>query len=121
MDAPAILVVEDDRDLRDLMELALTDVGYRVVTAGDGREALARVAREMPSLILLDMKMPVMSGWEFATTFRGQYDRAVPIVVVTAAHDAVRRAAGIGADAHLDKPFDLEELFAVVARFVPPA
>ena len=75
MSTPAkrVLVVEDDEALRDIVELALTDAGYRVVTAANGRAALDEVAREMPGLILLDMKMPVMNGWEFVSAFRARY------------------------------------------------
>jgi CheY-like chemotaxis protein len=83
-----VLVVEDEHDLRQLVELILGDAGYAVRSAGNGREALDEVAHELPGLILLDMKMPVMNGWEFVAAFRGHYDRRVPIVVVTAAQAA---------------------------------
>ena len=116
---PAILVVEDDLDLLGLVEMLLQDTGYRVRTASDGLQALARVAEEMPSLILLDMRMPVMNGWEFAHEFRARYRRACPIVVVTAAENAQLRAAEIEADAWLAKPFDLDDVLRTVARFVP--
>jgi CheY-like chemotaxis protein len=115
-----VLVVEDDRDLRSLVELALTSAGYRVETATDGRAALAQVDREMPGLILLDMKMPGMNGWEFADAFRARFDASAPIVVLTAAREAAERAADVRADGHLGKPFDLDDLFAIVGRFVPP-
>ncbi len=124
MNTPAkpVLVVEDDEALRDIVELALTDAGYRVVTAANGRVALDQVAREMPGLILLDMKMPVMNGWEFVSAFRARYAQPVPpIVVVTAAEDAAARAAEVQADAHLDKPFALDDLFALVERYLAPA
>ncbi len=112
-----ILVVDDDLDLLSVMEIVLSDAGYAVRTATDGRSALACVAREMPALVLLDMRMPGMNGWEFAREFRARHGRAAPIVVVTAAEDARRRAEEIGADAWLAKPFDLDDMLAVVARF----
>jgi CheY-like chemotaxis protein len=111
-----VLVVEDDRDLVCLMEMVLTDAGYRVATACDGAEALKRVAEEMPGVILLDMRMPGMSGWEFAREFRARYGRQAPLVVVTAAENARRRAEEIGAEAWLEKPFDLEDVLAAVAK-----
>ncbi len=117
---PAILVVEDDLDLLGLVEMLLQDTGYRVRTASDGLQALARVAEEMPSLILLDMRMPVMNGWEFAREFRARHGRGCPIVVVTAAENARRRAEEIGADAWLAKPFDLDDVLALVTRFLGP-
>jgi CheY-like chemotaxis protein len=113
-----ILVVEDDLDLLGLVEMVLQDAGYRVRTAGDGLRALERVAEEMPRLILLDMRMPVMNGWEFAREFRSRYGRACPIVVVTAAENAQLRAAEIEAEGWLSKPFDLDDVLGMVSRFV---
>jgi DNA-binding response OmpR family regulator len=112
----SVLVVEDDLDLVTLLELVLQDAGHPVRTASDGRAALSRVAEEMPGLILLDMRMPVMNGWEFAREFRDRYGRACPIVVVTAAENARARAEEIGADDWLSKPFDLEDVLGTVAR-----
>ncbi len=121
MSSPSILVVEDDADLVAIVEMVLADAGYRVRTAADGRAALARCAEEMPALVLLDMRMPGMNGWEFAREFRARYGRACPIVVVTAAENARRRAEEVGADAWLAKPFDLEDVLALVARFLGPS
>jgi CheY-like chemotaxis protein len=112
------LVVEDDADLLGLMEMILAEGGYGVRTASDGRQALERVAEEMPGVILLDMRMPVMNGWEFAREFRARYGHAAPIVVVTAAENAKGRAAEIGAEAWLAKPFDLDDVILLVARLI---
>lgn len=111
-----ILVVEDDPDLLALVELILRDAGYRVETASDGRTALARIAVEMPALILLDMRMPGMNGWEFALEFRARHGRATPIVVVTAAENARARAEEIGAEGWLAKPFDLDDVLRIAER-----
>jgi len=112
----SVLVVDDDPDLLGLVQLLLEGVGYRVITAGEGQEALSRVAEKMPDLILLDMKMPGMNGWDFARAFRQRYDRAAPIVVLTAAEDARKRAEEIGAEGYLGKPFDIDELIRIVER-----
>lgn len=111
-----VLVVDDDPDLRAAIEMLLEDEGWRVVTAPDGRAALERVAEQMPGLILLDMRMPVMNGWDFARAFRERYGRAAPIVVVTAAEDAASRAEEIDAEGVLSKPFRIEEVIALVGR-----
>jgi CheY-like chemotaxis protein len=116
-----ILVVEDDSDLVSLMELVLTDAGYRVRTAPEGGAALARVAEEMPGLILLDMRMPGMNGWEFAREFRARHGRAAPIVVVTAAENARARAAEVEADGWLSKPFEIDDVLRIVARHAAAA
>ncbi len=117
---PTVLVVEDDPDLVAIVEMILVETGRRVVTAREGQAALDRVGEEMPGLILLDMRMPGMNGWEFAREFKARHGRACPIVVVTAAENARRRAEEIGADGWLAKPFDLDEVLAMVARFLGP-
>jgi CheY-like chemotaxis protein len=111
-----VLVVEDDQDLLVLLEMVLADAGHPVRTATDGRAALDRVAEEMPGVILLDMRMPGMNGWEFAREFRTRFGRSCPIVVVTAAENAQLRAQEIGAEGWLAKPFDLEDVLTMVAR-----
>lgn len=115
---PSVLVVEDDLDLLGLVEMLLQDAGHRVRTASDGLVALQRVSEEMPGLILLDMRMPIMSGWEFAREFRARHGRACPIVVVTAAENAQLRAAEVQAEGWLAKPFDLDDVLDMVARFI---
>ncbi len=111
-----VLVVDDDAELALMVELLLADLGYRAVKAREGREALLKVAEQMPDLILLDMRMPGMDGWEFAREFRSRYDRQAPIVVLTAGEDARRSAQEIGAEGYLGKPFEVDELVAVLAR-----
>ena len=117
----AVLVVEDDLDLASLIQMILADDGYEVALASDGRQALAQVAERMPGVILLDMRMPVMNGWEFAREYQARYgSAAAPIVVVTAAENARARAEEIGADGWLEKPFEIEDVLRMVARFVGP-
>ena len=112
-----ILVVDDDPGIRGLIDLALSDEGYRVVTATDGAAALEVLAQQLPAIILLDMRMPIMDGWEFARTYRARPGPHAPIVVVTAAREATERAAQIAAEGVLPKPFRLAELLAVVATY----
>jgi CheY-like chemotaxis protein len=112
----SILVVEDDPDLLALMEMILGQEGYRVRTAREGGEALARVNEEMPSLVFLDMRMPGMNGWDFARAFRARHGGGCPIVVVTAAEDARRRAEEISAQGWLAKPFEIADVLAAAAR-----
>ncbi len=115
---PMILIVEDDPDILDVEADALERKGYRVVKANNGEEALQRMEEELPQLILLDMRMPVMDGWTFTQIVRDHFGRGIPIVVVTAADDSSLRASEIGADADLGKPFELEQLYEVVADTV---
>ncbi len=112
-----VLIVEDDIDLLAMMGMVLSSEGYSVVTATNGKEALNQIDDQMPGLILLDMKMPIMDGWQFAERFYDEYDRAAPIVVVTAARDAKIWAREVGADGFLAKPFDIDDLIRTVAKF----
>ncbi len=119
--AKPVLVVEDDPDLNALMREILSDAGYRVLTAGDGAEALERAEADMPGLVFLDMRMPRMNGWEFAREFRARHGRGTPIVVVTAAENARLRAQEIEAEGWLEKPFDLDDVLREAQRYLGPA
>jgi two-component system chemotaxis response regulator CheY len=112
-----VLVVDDDDSIREMIELALSSEGYEVVTAPDGAAALALLPRMHPELVLLDMKMPLMDGWEFARRYRQLPDPKPPIVVLTAAQDAARRAIEVGATAYLAKPFAIDQLLDLVHRY----
>jgi two-component system chemotaxis response regulator CheY len=109
-----VLVVEDDEGIRDMMEMVLDSEGYEVVSATNGIMALALLEEERPDLILLDMRMPGMDGWEFARRYAELPDPRPPIVVVTAAQDAARRATEIAAQGYLAKPFGIDELLEVI-------
>jgi two-component system, chemotaxis family, chemotaxis protein CheY len=111
-DAP-ILVVEDDPFILETVTDVLQFEGYRVETAMNGLEGLAVIERVRPSLVLLDMRMPIMNGWDFA---RALMERGIrlPILVMTAAQDANRWASEIGADGYIAKPFHLTDLLDAV-------
>jgi DNA-binding response OmpR family regulator len=115
-----ILVVDDDPTILAAVSDALDMEGFAVVTASNGAEALDVVDGEQLSLVLLDMRMPVLDGWGFMRALR-ERGLSVSVVVMTAAADARRWAREIGAHGVLAKPFELEELVAAVRRFrVPP-
>ena len=114
--AARILVVEDDEKIRELVDVILSGAGYEVVTAPDGAAALRVVGNARPDLVLLDMRMPIMDGWEFARQYRARPEPPAPIVVLTAARDAAARAAEIHADGFLGKPFDVESLLSLVSQ-----
>jgi two-component system, chemotaxis family, chemotaxis protein CheY len=114
-----VLIVDDDDAIRLSVSWALADAGYVVETAANGQAALDRIANVCARLVLLDMRMPVMDGWEFARRYRSMCDAGAPIVVMTAAQDAGDRARQIEADGHLAKPFSLDELLAIVRHHLP--
>jgi two-component system, chemotaxis family, chemotaxis protein CheY len=112
---PPILIVDDDQTILNTVREILHLEGYPVTTASNGAEALKVIEREHPSLVLLDMRMPVLDGWGFAKKVR-ERGLDVPILVMTAAQDARVWADEIGAEGYLAKPFDLMELLDSVAR-----
>jgi len=114
-----VLVVDDDEGIREAIDMTLSDEGYEVVTASDGADALTAADHRPPSLILLDMRMPVMDGWAVARALRVK-GIDVPIVVMTAAESAKRWADEVGAEGYLAKPFGLDDLLAAVERFRGP-
>ncbi len=109
-----VLVVDDDRDLREAVSALLETMGFRVVAAANGREALARIARErVPCLVVLDLEMPIMDGWQFREAMLANRRLARVPVVVTSAH-LTQQPRDLAARLH--KPFDADELGAVIER-----
>ena len=94
---------------------------YDVRWAPNGEVGLVDFEASPADLILLDMRMPVMDGWEFGYEFRRRYNHTTPIVVLTAAESAARRAREALADCFLGKPFDLRDLRRIAQRFAPVA
>ncbi|MFQ5554186.1 MAG: response regulator transcription factor [Acidimicrobiia bacterium] len=109
----SVLVVEDDRGVRDAVERALIFEGYEVAVARDGAEGLAAVLNDMPDAIVMDVAMPHVDGLEACRRIRARGLRT-PILMLTARHEVTDRVAGLdaGADDYLIKPFALEELLA---------
>jgi DNA-binding response OmpR family regulator len=110
-----VLVVEDEKDLRDFADFVLRRAGYQVLLAGDGKSALDVLAQASPDVILFDLKMPVMSGCEFAAEYRRRFGSRTRMIVMTAADDARQRADEIGVQELLVKPFGMRELVSAVA------
>ena len=112
--AARVLVIEDDPDLRPLMEQILTEPGYRVSTAATGHAGLGHFEAHQPDLVLLDLVLPDMNGLEVCRLIRAQ--SAVPIIILTAVTDRSVLVAGLqaGADDYVTKPFSPDELVARV-------
>ncbi|MCP5095851.1 MAG: response regulator transcription factor [Chloroflexi bacterium] len=110
--AKTILVVDDKASVRTLVREYMTEQGYRVVTAENGRNALFVAREESPDLILLDIMMPEMDGYEFIRVYRKERD--VPIILLTAKIEETDKVLGLelGADDYVTKPFGMRELLA---------
>jgi CheY-like chemotaxis protein len=115
--AITVLLIDDDADLREAMASVLEENGCQVVVAGNGQQALERLrlGKLRPTLILLDLMMPVMDGWKFRDVQRGDPQLAdIPIVVVSAYSNVRAEAQHIGAAAWLKKPVELATLLRTI-------
>jgi DNA-binding response OmpR family regulator len=117
-----ILIVDDDPNVRELLRVNLAAHGYDVLTATDGNEAVQAVEQKVPELIVLDVMMPEMDGWEVCKLIRDKYQGAIKIIMLTAKDTARDKIIGkniLKADEYLTKPFDIDDLLATVLRLLP--
>jgi CheY-like chemotaxis protein len=119
---PTVLIVEDDSVIRETLGEILASEGYRVLYASDGADALERLRRGIhPGLILLDLMMPVMNGWEFRLEqMRDPRLAAIPVIVVTGALQHPEPLNVLRVEALLPKPVDVPRLLEAVARYSAP-
>lgn len=114
-----VLVVEDDPELLEALSGALESEGYGVGRARHGLDALGQLrAGKRPCLILLDLMMPIMNGWQFRHEQRQDSELSkIPVVVVSAKTDSAQHAAWLEADAYIEKPISLQTLLETVHRY----
>jgi len=112
-DSP-ILIIEDDEHTASLVALYLEKEGFRVLKAGDGEAGLALAEKHRPIMVILDLMLPKMDGWEVCRRLRKKSD--VPVIMLTARGEEIDRVSGLtlGADDYLVKPFSPRELMARV-------
>jgi DNA-binding response OmpR family regulator len=118
-DKKKILVVDDEDDILHFLELVLREKGYDVVTAGGGHEALTQAQIERPDLVLLDIMMPQMDGWEVLKLLRVDEETAhIPVAMLSARTEAKDRVQGLqeGAVDYICKPFSLKELLSKIEQ-----
>jgi CheY-like chemotaxis protein len=117
-----VFVVEDDRDIRESVVEVLEDEGYLVSAASDGREGLLllRRATPKPDLILLDLMMPIMNGFQFREEQRKDPElAAIPVVVITADVNARAKAESLGAAGFVQKPVKIQPLLDIIEQHLP--
>jgi two-component system cell cycle response regulator DivK len=118
---PRILIVDDSEDMRFLLEQILEEEAYQLYFAEDGQGAIEQAYLHKPNLILMDMSLPGMSGWEVVSRLReGSEFEGVVIIALTAHVSKAdqERALGVGCNAHLGKPFDVTEVLEIVERYL---
>ena len=110
--AVSVLIVEDDRNIAELLQMYLEKEGYAVTTAGDGGKGLEKFRAIKPDLVLLDVMMPVMDGWAVCKAIRAESQ--TPIIMLTAKSETDDKVAGLktGADDYITKPFEMKEVLA---------
>ena len=115
--ADRVLVVDDDVGLQETLEAVLGLGGYEVELASDGAEALEKLSAQRPAVILLDWAMPAMDGPTFAAALRERgLHPGIPILILTADGHASQKAAQVGAEGYMTKPFEMQALLGEVAR-----
>ena len=110
--AVSVLIVEDDRNIAELLQMYLEKEGYAVTVAGDGGQGLAKYRAIRPDLVLLDVMMPVMDGWSVCRAIRAEAQ--TPIIMLTAKGETDDKVTGLksGADDYVTKPFEMKEVLA---------
>jgi len=116
----SILIIEDENPIRDVIIEILEDEGYQVAGAANGLEALTYLRQHAhPRLILLDLGMPVMTGWEFREhQQRDPTIAGIPVIVMSALPDLNRKAAALNVDGCLNKPVNIDTLLGTIARYL---
>jgi len=120
-DPATILVVDDDADILNILSTSLNSRGYNVVTALDGEDALIKARTDKPRLIILDVMMPKLNGWEVARQLkRNAATRQIKIIMLTAIGNQVNAMTSPlhGADAYVDKPFEFAQLEGVIDKLL---
>ena len=121
---PTIMVVDDSEDIRELVRVQLTHLGYRVIEAANGREAVEAVSEKCPALILMDITMPVLDGFEATRLIRAMTDICgIVIIAFTALHSVQSRAQAIaaGCDDFIQKPINVGQLSEILSRHLQRA
>ncbi|HML25043.1 MAG TPA: response regulator [Aggregatilinea sp.] len=124
-EAITVVCIEDEPEMIDLVKLILSRQGFNVLGAGSGREGLALVAEKRPDLVLLDLMMPDMDGWEVYQQMRAdEHMKSIPVIVVTAKAQSIDKVLGLHiakVNDYITKPFGPSELLSSVVRVLKEA
>ncbi|MFA5976108.1 MAG: response regulator [Elusimicrobiota bacterium] len=119
-----VLIADDDPDNRNLLKIRLEAIGHEVMEATDGEDGLRRAQRQKPDLVILDVMMPKIDGWELCRRLRADpKTHTTPIIMLTACSQDIEQLRGweSGADEYLTKPWDAEKLMQAITRLLPSA
>jgi len=114
-----ILIVDDEPHIVEAVRFLLEEEGYETLSAFNGEEALEKVEREHPDLVILDVRMPKISGWDVLASIKAHPRwRSIPVIILTVLDDMEDRIRGLEADLYLTKPIDEQELLGAVRRLM---
>ncbi|MDD1777293.1 MAG: response regulator [Candidatus Helarchaeota archaeon] len=117
--AKKILVVDDEPDLLKVVTFRLKKIGYDIIEATDGQKAIALIQEHRPDLILLDLRLPVIDGWEVCRRVKSDDQlKHIPIVLLTASAHNLEMTKELKAEDFLVKPFEPEELLAIIKKYI---
>ncbi|MCJ8308580.1 MAG: response regulator [Hyphomicrobiales bacterium] len=122
MTTATVLAIDDSKTMRQMLQMCLSGAGFEVITAEDGADGVQKLQQSDPDVIITDINMPVMDGFEFIETVRGgNIATRLPILVLTTESDEEKkaRARAAGATGWIVKPFDPEKLIGAVNRVMP--
>ncbi len=117
-----ILIIDDEKDLIEVLSFRLQSYGYQVISATDGESGLKKVKSEQPNLIILDLMMPNMDGYEVARRLKADaLSSSIPVIVLTAAvtPDLSNKISRLNVSGYLIKPFEPEALLEAIKKFIP--
>lgn len=120
--AKKVLIADDEEDVKAVLQMFLQSRGYDVITAYDGLDAIDQVNREKPDLVLLDIMMPMIDGFEVCRKIKANPDtNPIPVVMLSAAGHAesVQKGLDVGAVDYLVKPFEPEQLLKLIQKIIP--
>jgi|SRR5262245_10234769 len=117
-----VLVIDDDPNIRETLQIALQDVGFRVISARDGEDGISRAVAELPDLVIVDMMMPRASGFTVIERLKQKHQLRMPVIMLTGNESDHQRAYAefLGVDCYLTKPVRPFQLFQAVGQFCPP-
>lgn len=118
MTSAPVLIVEDDQGIREALQWALEDEGYTVATAPHGAAALEMIPGIQPCVILVDLRMPVMDGYQFVAAYQDYPGQHAPVIVLSAANDLPSATAGLAADGFIEKPFEIDHVLSMLAQYI---
>ena len=121
MQTKSIMVIDDDRAILDMIAELLSDEGYPVIALNEGRAGVERAKAERPGLILLDLMMPEMNGWQVVDALRALPEtHDIPVVLISARRDLLVTAQSLNVPTFLEKPFEVDDMLTIVRSYVEP-